>query len=59
MEAEIGEMKEVKQKKEHKYSDETSVKTIFNHLTIIMVFCVVLPVLVQNFYNLNFTHPGR
>lgn len=34
-------------------------KQIFNQMTIIMISCVLAPVLVQNVYNLFFTHPGR
>jgi len=41
------------------FSDENSVKSIFNKLTIVMISCVLFPVLIQNVYNLSFTHPGR
>ena len=43
----------------YKFSDENSLKSIFNKLTIIMISCVLFPVLIQNIYNLFFTHPGR
>jgi hypothetical protein len=43
----------------YKFTDENTVKGIFNKLTVIMISCVVLPVLIQNIYNLSFTHPGR
>ena len=46
-------------KKEYKYSDETTVRSIFNVLTIVMISCVLLPVLIANVYNLWFTNPGR
>jgi hypothetical protein len=41
------------------FSDENSVKSIFNKLTIVMISCVLFPVLIQNVYNLYYTHPGR
>lgn len=44
---------------ELKYADENTCKTIFNKLTVVMIGCVLLPVIVQNSYNLQFTHPGR
>ena len=47
------------EKKKYKYSDENTVKEIFNKLTVIMISCVVLPVLCQNVFNMFFTHPGR
>lgn len=43
----------------YKFSDENTVKGIFNKLTIVMISCVLFPVLVQNVYNLFFTNPGR
>lgn len=43
----------------YKFSDENSVKSIFNKLTVIMISAVLVPVLIQNIYNLFFTTPGR
>lgn len=43
----------------YKFADENSVKNIFNKLTIIMISCVLIPVLIQNIYNLFYTSPGR
>ena len=42
-----------------KATDKNTVRGIFLKMTVIMISCVVLPVLVQNIYNLAFTHPGR
>ena len=42
-----------------KFADENTCKSIFNKLTVIMISCVILPVIVQNIYNLYFTHPGQ
>jgi hypothetical protein len=45
--------------KKYKFTDENTVKSIFNKLSVIMISCVLAPILVQNIYNLFFTHPGR
>jgi hypothetical protein len=43
----------------YKFQDENGYKVIFNKLTIVMISCVLVPVLIQNIYNLHFTSPGR
>lgn len=59
MEQSHQEQEDMSPEKRYKYSDENTVKSIFNKLTVLMIACVVMPVLCQNTFNMFFTHPGR
>jgi len=58
----VGDLEEIqreKSTKEFKYSDERTVKSVFNLLTIIMISCVIMPIFVADWYSAFYAPEGH
>ena len=58
----MGDLEEIQREKttkEFKYSDERTVKSVFNLLTIIMLSCVIMPIFVADCYSAFYAPEGR